>query len=184
MKLNYKLNNGVKVKTYKTEGASYLTVGIPQDTDRDTAYTVSINGWDENKIIQLLNKMKYLKAEEVEAAFVYNDITEEGIFESFVLAKASRIGWVRREKNKSYTYIKDPTELADFLVKKGAFDGDIEDIPSIFFTCTNIKELGDKLIDGEVVYLLKPDMTGFTEHIQKYGGCYYKCGSRILYKIN
>ena len=128
-----------------------------------------------------------LKAEEVEAAFVYDDITEEGIFKSLVLAKTGQIGWMKKGRNESYAYIRNSEELAAFLVKEGAFDGDIKDIPSIFFTCTNNKELGDKLIDGDgkVVYLLEADIKDSTEHIHKYeGGCYYKCDGRILYKIN
>lgn len=184
---DYKLNNGVKVKPCKREGASYLTVYIPQDTERDASYTVFLNEWDENKIIQLLNKMMHLKAEEVEAAFVYDGITEKGIFKSLALAKAGQIGWMKKGRNESYAYIRNSEELAAFLIKEGAFDGDIEDIPSIFFACTNNKELGAKLIDGDgkVVYLLKADIKDSTEHIHKYeGGCYYKCNGRILYKIN
>lgn len=184
---NYKLNNGVKIKGEKRQGANYLTVYIPQDTERDRSYTVFLNEWNENKIIQLLNKMMDLKAEEVEAAFVYDDITEGGIFKSLVLAKAGQIGWMKKGRNESYAYIRNSEELAAFLVKEGAFDGDIKDIPSIFFTCTNNKELGDKLIDGDgkVVYLLETDIKDSTKHIHKYeGGCYYKCNGRILYKID
>ena len=184
---NYKLNNGVKIKAEKRQGANYLIVYIPQDTERDTSYPVFLNEWNENKIIQLLNKIMHLKAEEVEAAFVYDGITEEGIFKSLALAKAGQIGWMKKGRNESYAYIRNSEELAAFLVKEGAFDGDIKDIPSIFFTCTNNKELGDKLIDGDgkVVYLLEADIKDSTEHIHKYeGGCYYKCDSRILYKID
>ena len=184
---DYKLNNDVKVKPCKREGASYLTVYIPQDTERDASYTVFLNEWDENKIIQLLNKIMHLKAEEVEAAFVYDGITEKGIFKSLALAKAGQIGWMKKGRNESYAYIRNSEELAAFLVKEGAFDEDIADIPSIFFTCTNYKELGDKLIDGDgkVVYLLEADIKDSTEHIHKYeAGCYYKCNGRILYKID
>lgn len=184
---DYKLNNGVKVKACKREGASYLNVYIPQDTNRDKSYTIFINEWDKNKMIQLLNKMMHLKAEEVEAAFVYDDITGKGIFKSLVLAKAGRIGWMKKGRNESYAYIRNSEELAAFLAKEGAFDGDITDIPSIFFTCTNNKELGAKLIagDGKVVYLLEADIKDSTEHIHKYeGGCYYRCDRRILYKID
>lgn len=184
---DYKLNNGVKVKPCKREGASYLTVYIPQDTERDASYTVFLNEWDKKKMIQLLNKMMHLKAEEVEAAFVYDDITEKGIFKSLALAKAGQIGWMKKGRNESYAYIRDSEELAAFLIKEGAFDGDIMDIPSIFFTCSNNKELGAKLIagDGKVVYLLEADIKDSTEHIHKYeGGCYYRCDRRILYKID
>lgn len=184
---DYKLNNGVKVKACKREGASYLTVYIPQDTKRDASYSVFLNELDENKIIQLLNKMMHLKAEEVEVAVVYDDITEKGIFKALALAKAGQIGWMKKGRNESYAYIRNSEELAAFLVKEGAFDGDIKDIPSIFFTCTNNKELGAKLIDGDgkVVYLLEADIKNSTEHIHKYeGGCYYECGDRILYKID
>lgn len=184
---NYKLNNGVKIKAEKRQGASYLIVYIPQDTERDTSYPVFLNEWNENKIIQLLNKIMHLKAEEVEAAFVYDGITEKGIFKSLALAKAGQIGWMKKGRNESYAYIRNSEELAAFLIKEGAFDGDIMDIPAIFFTCTNNKELGAKLIDGDgkVVYLLEADMKDSTEHIYKYeGGCYYECDGRILYKID
>lgn len=164
---NYKLNNGVKIKAEKRQGASYLIVYIPQDTERDTSYPVFLNEWNENKIIQLLNKIMHLKAEEVEAAFVYDGITEKGIFKSLALAKAGQIGWMKKGRNESYAYIRNSEELAAFLVKEGAFDGDIADIPSIFFTCTNYKELDDKLIDGDgkVVYLLETDIKDSTKHI-------------------
>lgn len=99
---DYKLNNGVKVKACKREGASYLTVYIPQDTERDTSYTVFLNEWDKKKMIQLLNKMMHLKAEEVEAAFVYDDITGKGIFKSLVLAKTGQIGWMKKGRNETH----------------------------------------------------------------------------------
>lgn len=126
-----------------------------------------------------------MTAMQIEVAFVYDDIAEAGIFDALVLAKAGLIGWVQRGRNESYTYIKNPTELADFLIKKGAFDGDIIDIPSIFFTCSNNEELGNKLMNEDTLYLLETGADGFTEHIHKYeSGCYYECGSRILYKID
>lgn len=38
---------------------------------------------------------------------------------------------------------------------------------------------------GYTLYLLETSTDGFTEHIHKYeSGCYYKCDSRILYKID
>lgn len=185
MELNCELNNGVKVKTYTAMGARYLSVYMPQENDRTAFHTLSIDEWDANKIIKLLNKMMYLTAQVIEAAFVYDDFTEDGIWESLTLAKADLIGWVQRGRNENYTYIKNPTELADFLIKKGAFDGDIIDIPSIFFTCNNNEELGNKLMNEDTLYLLETGADGFTEHIHKYeSGCYYECGSRILYKID
>lgn len=119
MELNCELNNGVKVKTYTAIVARYLSVYMPQANDRPASYTLSIDEWDANKISKLLNKMMYLTAQVIEAAFVYDDLTEEGIWESFTLAKAGQIGWVQRGRNEGYEYIKNPTELADFLIKKG-----------------------------------------------------------------
>ena len=90
--MNCELNNGVKVKTYTAMGARYLSVYMPQENDRTAFYTLSIDEWDANKIIKLLNKMMYLTAQGIEAAFVYDDFTEEGIWESLTLAKAGQIG--------------------------------------------------------------------------------------------
>lgn len=59
MELNCELNNGVKVKTYTAIGARYLSVYMPQANDRTASYTLSIDEWDANKIIKLLNKMMY-----------------------------------------------------------------------------------------------------------------------------
>ena len=118
MELNCELNNGVKVKTYTTMWARYLSVYMPQENDKTAFYTLSIDEWDANKIIKLLNKMMYLTAQVIEAAFVYDDFTEDGIWESLTLAKAGQIGWVQRGRNEGYEYIKNPTELADFLIKK------------------------------------------------------------------
>lgn len=178
--------SGVRVRTDKR--GEYMTVYIPHESigmDDDAFYTISIDDWEADRIITLLHKLMHMTAMQIEVAFVYDDIAEAGIFDALVLAKAGKIGWVQRGRNESYTYIKNPTELADFLIKKGAFDGDIIDIPSIFFTCSNNAELGNKLMNEDTLYLLETGADGFTEHIHKYeGGCYYECGSRILYKID
>lgn len=87
----------------------------------------------------------------------------------------------RRGRNEGYEYIKNPTELADFLIEKGAF----KDVPPMFLDCIDNEELGNKLMEGYTLYLLETSKDGFTEHIHKYeSGCYYKCDSRILYKID
>lgn len=39
-------------------------------------------------------------------------------------------------------------------------------------------------MDGYELYLLEEDIASFPECIHKYDGCYYACGSRILYKID
>lgn len=123
----------------------------------------------------------YLTAQVIEAAFVYDDFTEEGIWESLTLAKAGQIGWVHRGRNEGYEYIKNPAELADFLIKEGAF----KDVPPMFLDCIDNEELGNKLMDGDTLYLLETGADGFTEHIHKYeSGCYWDCYSRILYKID
>lgn len=181
MELNCELNNGVKVKTYTAIGARYLSVYMPQANDRPASYTLSIDEWDANKISKLLNKMMYLTAQVIEAAFVYDDITEEGIWESFTLAKAGQIGWVQRGRNEGYEYIKNPTELADFLIKKGAF----KDVPPMLLGCIDNIRLGNKLMYGDTLYLLETGADGFTEHIHKYeSGCYWYYYNRILYKID
>lgn len=181
MELNCELNNGVKVKTYTAMGARYLSVYMPQENDRTAFHTLSIDDWEADRIITLLHKLMHMTAMQIEVAFVYDDIAEAGIFDALVLAKAGLIGWVQRGRNESYTYIKNPTELADFLIKEGAF----KDVPPMFLDCIDNEELGNKLMDGDTLYLLKTGEDGFTEHIHKYeSGCYWNCYSRILYKID
>lgn len=178
--------SGVRVRT-ELKG-EYMTVSIPHECigmDDDTFHSISIGDWEADTIIKLLHKLMYMTATQIEVAFVYDDVAEAGIFDALVLAKAGKIGWVQRGRNEGYAYIKNPTELADFLVKKGAFNGDIVDIPPMFFACINNEELGNKLMDGDTLYLLETGADGFTEHIHKYeSGCYYECGSRILYEID
>lgn len=177
--------SGARVRTDK--GGGYLTIYLPHERigmNDDSSYTISIDDWEADRIITLLHKLMNMTAMQIEAAFVYDDVTEAGIFDSIVLAKAGKIGWVQKGRNESYAYIRDSEELAAFLVKEGAFDGNITDIPSIFFTCTNNKELGNKLVEGDTLYLLETGVDGFTECIHKYDGCYYEYGSRILYEID
>lgn len=183
MELNCELNNDVKVKTYKYAGANYLSVAIPQQESKpDAIYTLTIDEWDANKLINFLDKMMHLPAYEIEAAFVYDDFTEEGIWESLTLVKMGKIGWVRRGRNEYYEYIKNPAELADFLIKEGAFT---DVLPPMFIDCIDNDELGNKLMDGDTLYLLETGAYGFTEHIHKYeSGRYFDCYSRILYKID
>lgn len=160
-----------------------MTVYIPHERNgmnNDTFYTISIDDWEADTIIKFLHKLMNMTAMQIEAAFVYDDIVEAGIFDSLVLAKAGKIGWVQRGRNESYAYIRNPAELAKFLIKKGAF----KDVPCMFLNCVDNEELGNTLMDGDILYLLETGVDGFTEHIHKYGGWYYKYGSRILYKID
>ena len=54
-----------------------------------------------------------------------------------------------------------------------------------YLDCIDNEELGNKLMDGDTLYLLETGADGFTEHIHKYeSGCYWDCYSRILYKID
>lgn len=174
--------NGVRVRTDKR--GEYLTVYIPHESigmDTDAFYTISIDDWEAHTIIKFLRKIMYMTAMQIEVAFVYDDVAEAGIFDALVLAKAGQIGWVQRGKNEEYAYIRNPVELAAFLIEEGAF----KDVPPMFLDCMDNEELGNKLMDGDTLYLLETGADGFTEHIHKYeSGCYYKCGSRILYKID
>lgn len=172
--------SGVRVRSDKR--GEYMTVYIPHESiGIDNAfYTISIDNWEADKIITLLHKLMHMTAMQIEVAFVYDDIAEAGIFDALRFAKAKLIGWVQRGRNESYTYIKNPTELAAFLIEKGAF----KDVPPMFLDCIDNEELGNKLMDGDTLYLLDTCLDGFTEHIHKYTGCYYECGSRILYKID
>lgn len=173
--------SGVRVRTDK-EG-KYMTVYLPHERiglDDDATYAISIDDWEADRIITLMHKLMNMTAIQIEAAFVYDDVAEAGIFDSIVLAKAGLIGWVQRGRNESYTYIKNPTELAAFLIEKGAF----KDVSPMFLDCIDNEELGNKLMDGYELYLLEEDTASFPECIHKYDGCYYACGSRILYKID
>lgn len=173
--------SGVRVRTDK-EG-EYMTVYLPHGRiglDDDTTYTISIDDWEADTLITLLHKLMNMTAMQIEAAFVYDDVAEAGIFDSIDAAKIDQIGWVQRGRNESYAYIRTPAELAAFLIENGAF----KDVPSMFLDCIDNEELGNKLIDGDELYLLEDDIAGFTECIHKYDGYYYEYGSRILYKID
>lgn len=173
--------NGVRVRSDKRGGD--MTVYIPHECngmDNDISYTISIDDWEADMIIKLLHKLMNMTAMQIEAAFVYDDVAEAGIFDSLDAAKIDQIGWVQRGRNESYAYIRTPAELADFLIKNGAFN----DVPSMFLDCIDNEELGNKLIDGYELYLLEDDIAGFTECIHKYGGRYYEYVGRILYKID
>lgn len=173
--------SGVRVRTEQKE--EYMTVSIPHECigmDDDAFHSISIGDWEADRIITLLHKLMHMTAMQIEAAFVYDDVTEAGIFDSIVLAKAGLIGWVQRGRNESYAYIRNPAELAAFLIEKGAF----KDVPPMFLDCIDNEELGNKLMNGDTLYLLDTGVDGFTEHIHKYDGCYYEYGNRILYEID
>lgn len=173
--------SGVRVRSDKR--GEYITVYLPHERiglNDDATYTISIDDWEADRIITLLHKLMHMTAIQIEAAFVYDDITEAGIFDSIVLAKAGLIGWVQRGRNESYAYIRNPAELAAFLIEKGAFKA----VPPMFLDCIDNEELGNKLMDEDTLYLLETGVDGFTEHIHKYDGCYYEYGNRILYEID
>lgn len=174
--------SGARVRTDK--GGGYLTVYLPHERigmNDDPSYTISIDDWEADMIIKFLHKLIDMTAMQIEAAFVYDDVAEVGIFDALRFAKAGLIGFVQRGRNESYAYIRTPTELAAFLIEKGAF----KDVPPMLLDCIDNEELGNKLMEGYTLYLLETSTDGFTEHIHKYeSGCYYKCDSRILYKID
>lgn len=173
--------SGARVRTDKR--GEYLTVYLPHERigmDDDTSYIISIDNWEADMIIKFLHKLIDMTAMQIEAAFVYDDVAEAGIFDSLILARTWQIGWVQRGRNENYTYIRNSAELAAFLIEKDAF----KDIPSMFLDCIDNEELGNKLMDGYELYLLEKDTASFPECIHKYDGCYYACGSRILYKID
>lgn len=65
------------------------------------------------------------------------------------------------------------------------FTGAFKDVPPMFLDCIDNEELGNKLMDGDTLYLLETGADGLTEHIHKYkSGCYYECDNRILYEID
>lgn len=170
--------SGVRVRT-EMKG-EYMAVSIPKVND-DAFHSISIGDWEADTIIKLLHKLMYMTATQIEVAFVYDDVAESGIFDALDLAKAKQIGWVQRGRNESHTYIRNPTELAAFLIEEGAF----KDVPPMFLDCIDNEELGNKLMDGDTLYLLETGADGFTEHIHKYkSGCYYECDNRILYEID
>lgn len=174
--------SGARVLT--NERGKYLTVSIPHEhigMDNVAFYTISIDDWEADTIIKLLHKLMYMTATQIEVAFVYDDVAEAGIFDALVLAKAGQIGWVQKGRNEEYAYIRNPVELAAFLIEEGAF----KDVPPMLLDCIDNEELGNKLMDGDTLYLLETGADGFTEHIHKYkSGCYYECGNRILYEID
>lgn len=152
----------------------------------------------------------YLKADEVQDELDDLEEYEQVIVEQYlkyvqddleeVLEKlASNSIWLREENSwkslirelgaegfwgDSFEALEDYLnydKLADFLIKKGAF----KDVPPMFLDCIDNEELGNKLMEGDTLYLLETGADGFTEHIHKYeSGCYWDCYSRILYKID
>lgn len=174
--------SGVRVRTERK--GEYMTVSIPHESigmDDNAFHSISIGDWEADTIIKLLHKLMYMTSMQIDVAFVYDDVTEAGIFNSITLAKAGLIGWVQKGRDEKYAYIRNPTELAAFLIEEGAF----KDVPSLLLDCIDNEELGNKLMDGDTLYLLETGADGFTEHIHKYeSGCYYECGNRILYEID
>lgn len=174
--LSCRLVNDVRVETEEIEGANYLNVYIPHetDTDKETLYYVSIDDWGDSKLNKFVHTIACLTAEEVEAAFVYDDITECGIEDALCAAKRHKIGWAKKENGD---YIQTGKELAWWVVLSYF----AEEAPARILENVDIAQFGKDLLDAENVFVYVYEEN--KNKIQEYVGEYYKCHNRILFHI-
>lgn len=174
--LSCRLVNDVRVETEVAEGANYLKVYIPHgtDPDKDTVYYVSIEDWGNNKLIKFVHMIACITAEEVEAAFVYDDITECGIEDALYAAKRHKIGWTKKENGD---YIQTGKELARWILASPYF----AEVSATLLAYVDVARFGRELLGAEntFVYTYKENKN----KIQMYVGEYYKCHNRILFHI-
>lgn len=174
--LSCRLVNDVRVETEEIEGANYLNVYIPYetDTDKETLYCVSIDDWGDSKLNKFVHTIACLTAEDVEAAFVYDDVTECGIEDALCAAKRHKIGWTKKENGD---YIQSAQELAQWVLTSSYFAG----IPTTILEHLDIAQFGKDLLDAENVFVYVYEEN--KNKIQEYVGEYYKCHNRILFHI-
>lgn len=174
--LSCRLVNDVRVETEEIEGANYLNVYIPHetDTDKETLYYVSIDDWGDSKLNKFVHTIACLTAEEVEAAFVYDDITECGIEDALCAAKRHKIGWAKKENGD---YIQTGKELAWWVVLSYF----AEEAPARILENVDIARFGKDLLGVENVFVYVYEEN--KNKVQMYVGEYYKCHNRILFHI-
>jgi hypothetical protein len=172
--LSCRLVNDVRVETEEIEGANYLNVYIPHetDTDKETLYSVSIDDWSDSKLNKFVHVIACLTAEEVEASFVYDDITECGIEDALYMAKRHKIGWIKKEDGD---YIQSTQELAQWILASPYF----AETPATLLAHVDTAQLGKDLVDVENVFVYVYEENKIQRHI----GEYYKCHNRILFHI-
>lgn len=174
--LSCRLVNDVRVETEEIEGANYLNVYIPHetDTDKETLYYVSIDDWRDSKLNKFVHTIACLTAEEVEAAFVYDDITECGIEDALCAAKRHKIGWVKKENGD---YIQTGKELARWILASPYF----AEASDMLLAYVDVARFGRDLLGAEntFVYVYEENKN----KIQMYVGEYYKCNNHILFHI-
>lgn len=173
--LSCRLVNDVRVETEETEGANYLNVYIPceTDTDKKMLYCVSIDDWGDSKLNKFVHMLACIPAEEVEAAFIYDDITECGIEDALYAAKRHKIGWTKKENGD---YIQTGKELARWVLTSY-----FAEIPDMTLENVNIARFGKDLLGVENVFVYVYEEN--KNKVQMYVGEYYKCHNRILFHI-
>lgn len=172
--LRCRLVNDVRVETEETEGANYLNVYISHGayTDKEVVYCVSIDDWGDSKLNKFVHIIACLTSEEVEAAFVYDDITECGIEDALYAAKRHKIGWIKKENGD---YVQSTRELAQWVLASHYF----AEIPAMIRENEDIARVGRELVDAENVFVYVYEENKIQMHI----GEYYKCHNRILFHI-
>lgn len=159
------LCNGIGVFTENTE---YLNVYITEEAQ----YSVSIGDWDDLKLIHFIKKLSELPAEQVVAAFVYDDLTECGIEEGLYAAKHRKIGWVKKEDGN---YIHSLKELCMWVLSSRFFT----EVPTTIIESVDIEEFGIHLLEGNTLFLYDDDK----KRVRTHTGQYYIHNNLILYHL-
>lgn len=132
------LCNGIGVFTEDTE---YLNVYITEEAQ----YSVSIGDWDDLKLIHFIKKLSEIPAEQVVAAFVYDNLTECGIEEGLYAAKHRKIGWVKKEDENYIHSLKNYACGCCLVV--------FEEVPSTIIESVDIEEFGIHLLEGNTLFI-------------------------------
>jgi hypothetical protein len=171
-----KLLNGlrVEIETEETGGARYLNVYSSHntDTDKEPLYCVSIDDWRDSKINKVVYAIARRTAEEVRAAFVYDDISECGIEDALYATKRHKIGWVKKENGD---YIHSLKELCEWVLSSRFF----EEVPSTIIESVDIEEFGIHLLEGDTIFLFDNEK----HRVRTHTGQYYIHNNLILYHL-
>lgn len=140
----------------------------------------SLNGRGHNGYVYLAFPSKKARdvwveeyeAEQVIAAFVYDDLTECGIEEGLHEAKNRKIGWVVKEDGNPIQSLK---ELCMWVLSSRFFT----EVPTTIIESVDIEEFGIHLLEGNTIFLYDDDKKRVCTHT----GQYYIHNNLILYHL-
>lgn len=122
--------------------------------------------------IRIIKKLSELPAEQVVAAFVYDNLTECGIEEGLYAAKHRKIGWVKKEDGN---YIHSLKELCMWVLSSRFFT----EVPTTIIESVDIEEFGIHLLEGNTLFLYDDDK----KRVRTHTGQYYIHNNLILYHL-